>query len=688
MSVTTVKMIGIKKEVKMKKFVSSVAGMIALCSLFAGCSDDVTKGVLHPVAEGDIIQFSASANSEGTSRTSYGDVENGSYPVYWSNGDNIKVYCPQSQGTVHDAAYTISMDQASKQSTYTLSGDNSLKWGAQDNHDFYMFYPSNAIQSCENGIVTANLPREQNVTITKTTLNGVTTYLGTNMNYALMAGHTQVKRSSINKEAPVILPFSPITTALDIEIKAPQTGPGLTISSITVANPKDMVHDRVPLSGTFSYDINKLQPDNNQWAINSYSNPSYYVSVILDQPVKLESGTNQVLKVTAFLLPKVNKSLRVMVNTRESITDGATNILTKDITLTDNHFRKKTLVQLGNLVDKTTFSYETWMASLADNTYVSQISMPGTHDAACYAQDWSLGWSQTQKFDINTQLNKGVRVLDFRPAWNGSSFDVAHGVVTLNVSYDQILTNALLWLANHPTEFIIIELKNESRDSNFKGWQENMRKEITSIDPDYTIKEFNPTMTLGEARGKLLFMSRDDYDGGWYGCKISGWSDNNDSFEKTFYTEEHPQSAGGTGLIWISDFYAAKNAFGGNDDGTPPEEKNKDAAISKMLEKARLDTDPSVWYMTWLNVTGIDNDPVFNPGLSWGRPNKKNGAYNKYASDIINGFSKNGKYEKSGIVFLDWAGWDKSDRNIELYGSAILKSIIDNNFRAIPPRKQ
>lgn len=636
------------------------------------CSEDSfdNGGVKTPVTEGSPINLAvstedtklpASVAENANTRTIYGDLTEGKYPVYWVNGDQVSVFCPEAQGEVKSTSYTVT-GAAGNSTTHALTGANVLKWGASDTHNFYTFYPSQYVSGCNDGIVTATLPREQHVTVSQTTENGANVYSGCNMDYALMAGHMQIDRTTVDETTALTLPFTPITTALDIVIKAPTDGTSLAISSITIANPEGVTSGRTPLCGIFTYDINELQDGNSLWKINTYTNPQYYVNIVLDNPVTLRSGSNDELKVTAFLLPEVRNSLRVMVNARENVTDGATHVLNKNISLTNNHFRKKTTVEMGTLQTTTEFSYETWMANLADMTYVSQLSMPGTHDAGAYnATIISATFAQTQTLDIGSQLNAGIRVLDFRPAYDDGEFDVAHGIVTLpGVTFDGILSNAVTWLANHPTEFIIVCLKNESDDSNFEAWQQNIRAKLTSVNKDYVIADFNPSMTLGEARGKLLFMSRDDYDGGWYGCKISGWPDNEADWERTFYTSSYPN---GIGTLSVSDLYGGTIGA--------PSRSNKQNAISNMLNKAKSDSNSSTWYQTWLNVRGL---------TSWINPGRETGVYNQYAADIINGFSNNGTYEKAGIVMLDWAG------NSNYNGDLIIQAVIDNNFRVAPPR--
>lgn len=639
----------------MKQIKSYIGVVASACLLFASCSDGAEEGTGKNMEIGDPIQFSATTGDGAESRTSYGELKDGKYPVYWENNDEVKIFCPQAQKAT-EATYTVTGVTSKTSTSYGLTGENAMSWGAADTHHFYTVYPADRVTSCADGVITASVPREQHVTVDE---NNV----GCNTDYALMAGHVTYNRSEVTDETTLKLPFTPITTALDIKVSAPATGTSLTVTSITIANPAGVVDNRSALSGTFTYDINNVQSDNDQWKQTSVTDGSSVVRVVLDNPVTLTSGSDQSLTVTAFLLPEVPSTLRVIVNGQQDITDGST--ITPAKKITGVSARKKTLVNMGQLPNTTEFSYETWMAGLADNVYMSQVSLPGTHDAGAYnSSSISNSVAQTQTLDIQSQLNAGIRVLDFRPAYNGTDFDVAHGVVVLDgVTFDGVLTNAVTWLANHPTEFIIVQLKNESSDSYFSGWQQKIREKMIGVNSEYTIAEFDPSMTLGDARGKLLFMSRDDYEGDWFGCKISGWPDNNASWSRTFYTASHTS---GIGTIWVSDLYGRGSTL-------QPTKSNKKSAVSTMLNNAKANANVDTWYMTWLNVRGEVS--VANPG-------RVNGDYNQYAADLINDFSQNGTYEKAGIVMCDWAG------NTTYNGDDIIKAVIDNNFRAGGPAKK
>lgn len=643
----------------MKKILSLTKIAVAFCVVLSGCSDESENGnIAKNVKVGDPIRFSAETNKDIKTRTSYGELDeaSNSYPVYWENNDQVKIYCPQAQ-SVKEGTYTVTNVESGKIQSYSLTGDNAMNWGAEDEHHFYSFYPADRITSCNNGVITATVPREQHVTVDE---NNV----GCNMEYALMAGHTTYKRTSVTDQTVIKLPFVPITTALDIQIKAPIDGTSLVISSITIANPSGQIDNRSALSGTFTYNVTNLQTDNEMWSQESVTNGSSIVRIVLDNPVILTSGSDQTLTVSAFLLPDVPTNLRVLVNGMQNVTVGAT--ITPSKTIPNVQSRKKTLVKMGRLPNVSVFSYETWMANLPDNIYMSQLSMPGTHDAGTYEAS-NISTAKTQTLSIMSQLSAGIRVLDFRPSWcedeDPTDFSIAHGLVRLNMTFDEVMNNAVTWLANHPTEFILIKLKNESKNhvssskNNrcFEGWKKNIRNRLIKVNHEYLIMDFNPKMTLGEARGKLLFMSRDEYDGGWIGCKISGWGEDGPvQMVRSFYTPSYPD---GTGVVTISDRY-----LGGKILDVPysPSETEKQNAIKNNFNSCSQDEKTNSWYFTYLNVSGSD---------------RTTSKYNEYTTRLIKSdFQKDNIYRNIGSVIVDWAG----DANYA--GDQIVKAVIDNNF--------
>lgn len=89
------------------------------------------------------------------------------------------------------------------------------------------------------------------------------------------------------------------------------------------------------------------------------------------------------------------------------------------MTLNATQFMKAAAVLCASLVcSQATIArdYANWMAELPDNLYVTQVSIPGTHDTATASVTGATAVnSQCQTATIQQQLEAGVRVLDLRP---------------------------------------------------------------------------------------------------------------------------------------------------------------------------------------------------------------------------------------------------------------------------------
>ena len=69
--------------------------MVAMSS----CQDEMVENPVTPAQTGDEITFGSSLTDiEEQTRTIYGDKPvDGAYPVTWEEGDQIAIYCHQSQ---------------------------------------------------------------------------------------------------------------------------------------------------------------------------------------------------------------------------------------------------------------------------------------------------------------------------------------------------------------------------------------------------------------------------------------------------------------------------------------------------------------------------------------------------------------------------------------------------------------
>ena len=122
---------------------------LALSFLFAGCSEDeLTKGSGAKV--GDDVQFGLSLSNLDT-RTIYGEETKTGFPIYWVNGDKVRVASPQCLSGRNSAEYQIAVASTTQNyaTSMTKTGDAGVQWGNSETADFYSIYPSSASTKLE-----------------------------------------------------------------------------------------------------------------------------------------------------------------------------------------------------------------------------------------------------------------------------------------------------------------------------------------------------------------------------------------------------------------------------------------------------------------------------------------------------------------------------------------------------------
>ena len=107
--------------------------------------------------------------------------------------------------------------------------------------------------------------------------------------------------------------------------------------------------------------------------------------------------------------------------------------------------------------------YLNWMRPLDDNLFLSRLSIPGSHDAATSSCSSSglTGSAHTQTYTIAQQLERGVRMFDLRPAWNGSDMVIYHGLVSTGVKFNDAMNTLCNFLNSHPKEFLFVVMRHE-----------------------------------------------------------------------------------------------------------------------------------------------------------------------------------------------------------------------------------
>ncbi|MBQ5681358.1 MAG: phosphatidylinositol-specific phospholipase C domain-containing protein, partial [Bacteroidaceae bacterium] len=160
-------------------------------------------------------------------------------------------------------------------------------------------------------------------------------------------------------------------------------------------------------------------------------------------------------------------------------------------------------------------NYQNWMAQLDDDAFVCQLSIPGAHDAC--ASSFS-GWDalgaavsgKVQTKSVEQMLPLGTRLFDLRPAVNGNKLTIYHGVLQTAYNFNDVMQQLCNYVTTHPTEFCVVVIRHETDgDDNNANFGSMLQTSLTQFS-DYLVN-FRPNLTVGEARGKILFLSRDEY---------------------------------------------------------------------------------------------------------------------------------------------------------------------------------
>lgn len=300
--------------------------------------------------------------------------------------------------------------------------------------------------------------------------------------------------------------------------------------------------------------------------------------------------------------------------------------------------------------------YQNWMAQLDDDAFVCQLSIPGAHDAcsSSFSGGSAVGaWfsGKVQSKTIETMLTSGIRLFDLRPAVNGSKLSVYHGTLQTSYDFNPVMEQLRDYVTQHPSEFCVVVIRHETDgDDNNANFGSMLQTSLTQFS-DYLVN-FRPNLTVGEARGKILFLSRDEYNAPIRGGRITGWPGNTSSNAGQCYgLETHKCS------MWVQDFFEYSDV------------NDKKNSIEAMLNQSRQLAGK--YNYTWvINETSGYKGTGTNSAC---QTNAKN--CNKYMQELLASGNYNGP---AGLVFMDYAA---DGDNSGYYGLSLTKELVNHNFR-------
>jgi 1-phosphatidylinositol phosphodiesterase len=262
------------------------------------------------------------------------------------------------------------------------------------------------------------------------------------------------------------------------------------------------------------------------------------------------------------------------------------------------------------------FSLNNWMSVVADQTSIAAISIPGTHDSGATIEPVA-GTAKCQNLSIADQLNAGVRYLDIRCRHIDNAFAIHHGAIYQNLNFNDVLNASINFLNSHPTETIIMSVKEEHTPSNnTRSFEQTFDSYVQQNPGKWDLGNNIPT--LGSIRGKIKLLRR--FSGSSLkGIDATAWADN------TTFDINNPAAN-----LKVQDFYNV------NDVNT------KWTKVETLLNEAKNDTSNKLY----LNYASGYKAGIFSiPSIT---------TVSNFINPKITTFFTNNTHGKFGIIPLDF----------------------------------
>lgn len=560
-----------------------IYALLAATLFVTACSDEelINEGRV-PAADGSEIIFGGRAgfeNNDPKGRTIYtGEVY--AYDgkdferIDWITGDKIEIYSEEASNGP-SAHYNITSlttgdedaGTTGKGSDYAYlerQGEFSLQWNGDGNHTFYAMYPSTSMFVREDGtiptveqgiklgksgnniVVNGTVPTSQSGTITES--NGNYT-IAPNMNYAYMVAKTTANRID---NPNVGLSFVPIVTAVEIEMIVPE-------------NTEEDVHDVLigeiqvtgnGIAGDFTADLTSWTTGYPTCENVGDGQGTIQISTWKDnKPLTLTEGKS--VKFTVFMRPGADYN-----NLTVSYSPTGSGYIRKNLFGTDSNnnaynvnIPRNLKTRIKNLHLPATYDKpievdaSRWMDQLADEVEFKALSIPGTGGTFSYNYSSSnSSWYKQQTLTLDEQWKLGIRAFEIvseRPSSGSTSLgteNVKCNKVSMGVTVADVLNTLLTKVATANDEGDVTETavliltyqpEGSGRGRNASTYASSLKALYDGLNATQKaqIIQYTPTLTLGQARGKVMIFcrinQRDESDGGTFADATTTLADTN-----------------------------------------------------------------------------------------------------------------------------------------------------------------
>jgi len=159
--------------------------------------------------------------------------------------------------------------------------------------------------------------------------------------------------------------------------------------------------------------------------------------------------------------------------------------------------------------------FPNWMGQLDDETPISLLAIPGTHDTCARSEAQGVRW-KCQSVSIQEQLLGGIRYFDIRLVLEDGVFQVHHRTVAQNITFSEVQNTVSDFLMKNPSEFLYMRVKHE--DGTLLGFKSTFLEKVSSDFALWFLENRIPR--LKEVRGKIVLLQ--NFDGGDLGIPWGG----------------------------------------------------------------------------------------------------------------------------------------------------------------------
>ena len=258
-----------------------------------------------------------------------------------------------------------------------------------------------------------------------------------------------------------------------------------------------------------------------------------------------------------------------------------------------------------------------WLSMVKDETKVCKLSIPGTHDTMTgmgfYQPLLKYVFDMTAISQVSTleeQMVCGMRFFDIRPVVSIDTLAtdpaekqilrLAHGISEIDVTFEETIDQLQRYLKAHPSEFFIAKLQADNGMENQNNWTVLLNKVLSKQKyQGLFVDNWRPDITVGEMRGKILWLSRYDLrllnEIYHYPIVYCDWPDEDPDIEEDL----NPEAQRNCAMYNMNDATVKATLYKQDYYKTTTEQrmKNKQKTVIDMMHSAReaTATDNNIW---------------------------------------------------------------------------------------------